>query len=384
MATAAAFFSATLLSPPTFSADLIFSQKANSAGVSVALRAAGLPPNKRFGFHIHEFGDSSDAAGALLGAHFNPTNAAHGCPNSDNNNNSVHYGDLGWIASDSNGIAVKTWMLPHLSLIDAHALGFVLGRGIVIHENEDDCVSQPSGGKGGRIAQGVIGINDYRLKQVPDSLELSVLDAVAVFRDNDSLDQVVTGTIRILRKAAESGSGLLLLALDGLGAQAAYQLAVYDYAVTTDLNTAIPTLCKSSTPFTTDSSGKTSCTLRFPPAISNSSIQSFLGKSLVILPSSTDCSATRIISSAPIGAAKPMNQTALSNFLSCPSDSLSNTTSGSSLVLPILALVTSLIVLALAVGFSCLKMYQGYSRLDDPNNQKESDLLVPLKRLFRK
>ncbi|KAJ3025780.1 UNVERIFIED_CONTAM: hypothetical protein HDU68_006687 [Siphonaria sp. JEL0065] len=224
---AAVIFHPTTLSPPQFSADLALSQTATSVGVVVSLQARGLPANQRFGFHIHEFGDTSDVSGLNLGSHFNPTNASHGCPAQNNNANTTHYGDLGSISSDSNGVAIKTWMLPRISLIDKHALGFVLGRGIVIHEKEDDCTTQPSGGKGGRLVQGTIVIKDFQLK---DTSFDSANDAVAVFRDNDIFDQVVKGQIRaVKRKPADPM--MLVLDLDGLSEQATYQIALHPFGV---------------------------------------------------------------------------------------------------------------------------------------------------------
>lgn len=110
-----------------------------------------LTPNSAHGFHIHTYGDLSDPAGSSTGGHFtNPAgdDIPHGYPG----DKVRHWGDLGNLSTDADGVA-------NFSEVDkVIRLGGVVGRGITIHEENDKGVdSQPSGGSGSRIAYGVIG-----------------------------------------------------------------------------------------------------------------------------------------------------------------------------------------------------------------------------------
>ena len=107
----------------------------------------GLSPGKH-GFHIHEFGDLRSADGSAAGGHYAPKGHRHGGPNDAEH----HAGDLGNIVADSNGVA-----LVDISTSDFDAQS-VLGRAIVVHADEDDFKSQPSGNAGKRVAVGVIGL----------------------------------------------------------------------------------------------------------------------------------------------------------------------------------------------------------------------------------
>jgi len=110
----------------------------------------GLTPGKH-GFHIHEFGDCSSPDGKAAGGHFNPTNNPH----AGHDTAQRHEGDLGNLEADSSGKA-------HLELTDSvmtmSGEKSIIGRGVIVHEKEDDLKSQPVGNAGGRVACGVIGI----------------------------------------------------------------------------------------------------------------------------------------------------------------------------------------------------------------------------------
>ncbi len=119
-------------------------------GIRVVADITGLAPGKH-GFHIHEFGDCSSIDGSSAGGHFNPSGMPHSMPSSTNR----HVGDLGNIVADSTGTA-------HLDYVDG-MISFsgplsVIGRGVIVHEKEDDLKTQPTGNAGARLACGVIGI----------------------------------------------------------------------------------------------------------------------------------------------------------------------------------------------------------------------------------
>ena len=118
-------------------------------GVRVVADLQGLSKG-RHGFHIHEFGDCSSADGMSAGGHYNPEGKSHGAPM----DMSRHMGDMGNLEADESGKA-------HLEYTDATILmngpNSILGKSVIVHKNEDDLKSQPSGNAGPRVACGVIG-----------------------------------------------------------------------------------------------------------------------------------------------------------------------------------------------------------------------------------
>jgi Cu-Zn family superoxide dismutase len=118
--------------------------------MKIVADVSGLTPGKH-GFHIHEWGDCSSPDGKSAGGHFNPTNNPHAGHDAAER----HEGDLGNLEADASGKA-------HLELTDK-MMTFsgeksIIGRGVIVHEKEDDLKSQPVGNAGGRVACGVIGI----------------------------------------------------------------------------------------------------------------------------------------------------------------------------------------------------------------------------------
>lgn len=120
------------------------------SGVVVNVNIEGLTPGKH-GFHIHEFGDCSAANGTSAGGHFNPDGHEHGSPMGD----SRHVGDLGNITADEQGVAKLTHLDKHLKFSGKNS---IIGRSIIVHADEDDLKSQPTGNAGARVACGVIGV----------------------------------------------------------------------------------------------------------------------------------------------------------------------------------------------------------------------------------
>jgi Cu-Zn family superoxide dismutase len=119
----------------------------------------GLKPNSNHGMHVHALGDMRDVAGASnTGMHFAFSGQLHGLVN----NVIRHTGDLGNIATDSNGVSAFNIFVPQdmasqLALTLLPLGGSAVGRSIIVHADADDGVSQPTGNSGLRVAQGVIG-----------------------------------------------------------------------------------------------------------------------------------------------------------------------------------------------------------------------------------
>lgn len=119
-------------------------------GVKVVARLEGLTPGKH-GFHVHEFGDCTAPDYMSAGGHFNPTHASHGGPKDEHR----HSGDLGNVVADEKGVAVMEWLDPVMQMTGPNS---IIGRSVIVHTNEDDLKSQPTGNAGGREGCGVIGV----------------------------------------------------------------------------------------------------------------------------------------------------------------------------------------------------------------------------------
>ena len=133
-----------------FSEDLIKNE------IKIDLNLSGLKPNSLHGFHVHEAGDLTDKCTSMC-AHFNPYGNTHGCPGMKNR----HVGDLGNIKSNNKGEAKYSFNDNIIKLRGTKAN--IIGRGLIIHEDEDDCgkggnkESLKTGNAGKRIACAVIG-----------------------------------------------------------------------------------------------------------------------------------------------------------------------------------------------------------------------------------
>jgi superoxide dismutase, Cu-Zn family len=119
-------------------------------GIKVIADMQGLSKGKH-GIHIHECGDCSAADGSSAGGHFNPMAMSHGAPMDAMR----HEGDMGNIEADDSGKAHMEYVDHSVSLEGSSS---IIGRSVIIHKNEDDLKTQPTGNAGPRIGCGVIGI----------------------------------------------------------------------------------------------------------------------------------------------------------------------------------------------------------------------------------
>ena len=132
-----------------------FTQDLENDKVIMDINISGLNQNSKHGFHVHECGDMSDKCESMC-AHFNPFNKNHGCPGSKER----HVGDLGNLIADENGIANYR---QEDNVIKLEGECNIIGRGLIIHADEDDCGlgnekdSLTTGHAGKRIACAVIG-----------------------------------------------------------------------------------------------------------------------------------------------------------------------------------------------------------------------------------
>lgn len=135
-----------------------FSPRPNGATVKVNLW--GLPPSRMMGFHIHQFGDTSDGC-TSLGPHWNPHHKDHGSIYI--NPTQRHAGDLiNNIVTDRYG---KFEIIYNDNLVRVED---IIGRSVVIHDGEDDlglggnAESLKTGNAGLRRACAVIGIKNTK------------------------------------------------------------------------------------------------------------------------------------------------------------------------------------------------------------------------------
>jgi superoxide dismutase, Cu-Zn family len=123
-----------------------------SSRLHLNVHVDGLTPG-RHGIHLHAVGSCVGPSFASAGGHVNPLGAEHGLDNP----NGAHGGDLpnlivnvagrGHLDATSDRATIGG---GPLSLLDAD------GSAVVIHANEDDQVTNPTGNSGARIACGVI------------------------------------------------------------------------------------------------------------------------------------------------------------------------------------------------------------------------------------
>jgi Cu-Zn family superoxide dismutase len=133
-----------------------FTEDLRNDDVIIDIDIVGLKKNAKQGFHIHQCGDMSEQCDSMC-AHFDPYGEDHGGKDSRHR----HVGDLGNLESDGNGHA-KYRMRDHMIKLRGTKCNIV-GRGLIIHEDEDDCgltdhtLSKTTGNSGKRLACAVIG-----------------------------------------------------------------------------------------------------------------------------------------------------------------------------------------------------------------------------------
>ena len=124
-----------------------------SAGdrIEVTGTISGLPGNSTHGFHVHETGDCSAPDGTSAGGHFNPASTDHGRVGQGEH----HAGDSDNITADADGNATVQGWLEGATVGDGAATDIV-GKAVIVHADEDDYATQPTGNAGDRLACGVI------------------------------------------------------------------------------------------------------------------------------------------------------------------------------------------------------------------------------------
>lgn len=119
--------------------------------IEVTGTISGLPGNSTHGFHVHETGDCSAPDATSAGGHFNPASTDHGRVGQGEH----HAGDSDNITADADGNATVQGWLEGATVGDGAATDIV-GKAVIVHADEDDYATQPTGNAGDRLACGVI------------------------------------------------------------------------------------------------------------------------------------------------------------------------------------------------------------------------------------
>ncbi|KAL4158655.1 hypothetical protein PRNP1_004431 [Phytophthora ramorum] len=136
---------------------LVITQAHEDAKSVVTGELKGLTAGKH-ALHANVFGDVSQPAGGALGGVFNPFGKNHGAPEDEER----RVGSLGNVEVAEDGSAKVHVEDKLLKLIGPHS---VIGRSLVLHENEDDLgkggheLSLQNGNAGAIQAYGVVGIS---------------------------------------------------------------------------------------------------------------------------------------------------------------------------------------------------------------------------------
>jgi len=100
--------------------------------------------------HIHEKSDCSSPDGKSAGGHWNPTAQPHGKWGADTG---FHKGDIGnFIVKDDNEELVFKFSTNEWCIGCGDETKDILEKSVIIHQGQDDFVSQPSGAAGSRIS----------------------------------------------------------------------------------------------------------------------------------------------------------------------------------------------------------------------------------------
>jgi superoxide dismutase, Cu-Zn family len=121
-------------------------------GLKLKATIEGLPDGKH-AYHVHLLGDCSAPNGESAGTHFHFTGPSKEPPADIK----IITGNFGDLEANAEGKATHEATIENAKL---HGPYSILGRSVIIHEKPNDPKDPPIGGAGGRIACGVIGIDE--------------------------------------------------------------------------------------------------------------------------------------------------------------------------------------------------------------------------------
>lgn len=98
--------------------------------------------------HIHEKADCSATDGSSAGGHWNPTFKKHGKLGVGD----AHKGDIGNFQTDESGNGTVSITTAEWCIGCGDIKKDILGKSLIVHQEKDDYVTQPSGNSGARVA----------------------------------------------------------------------------------------------------------------------------------------------------------------------------------------------------------------------------------------
>jgi Cu-Zn family superoxide dismutase len=99
--------------------------------------------------HLHEKADCSAENGSSAGGHWNPTFENHGAWGAAEG---FHRGDIGNFTANSEGHGMLTFSTDLWCIGCDDPNKNILGKAVIVHQGEDDLISQPSGAAGARVS----------------------------------------------------------------------------------------------------------------------------------------------------------------------------------------------------------------------------------------
>ncbi|MGE0590148.1 MAG: superoxide dismutase family protein [Cyclobacteriaceae bacterium] len=118
--------------------------------VRMSLEVQGLTPGEH-ALHLHEKGDCSAPDATSAGGHWNPGGMDHG----KRGEGQYHAGDVINLTADENGNVSWSDEISGWTIGGADSTN-ILNHAVIIHDGQDDFMTQPTGAAGGRVACGVI------------------------------------------------------------------------------------------------------------------------------------------------------------------------------------------------------------------------------------
>lgn len=117
--------------------------------VNMIAKITGLKPGVH-AIHIHETADCTSDDGKSSGGHWNPTGQPHGKWSAEDG--AFHKGDIGNFVALENGEGTVNFHTELWCIGCEDETKNILGKAIIVHEGQDDFVSQPSGDAGKRVS----------------------------------------------------------------------------------------------------------------------------------------------------------------------------------------------------------------------------------------
>ncbi len=119
--------------------------------VRMTIQMTGLNPGSKHALHLHEKGDCSAPDATSTGGHWNPDGMQHG----QRGVGEFHAGDIINLVADAEGNATYSEEIEGWTIGGDESTN-ILNKGVIVHAQVDDFVTQPTGAAGARIACGVI------------------------------------------------------------------------------------------------------------------------------------------------------------------------------------------------------------------------------------